>query len=155
MTDRPRVSFKRILTMSLFALLLTVATDREAHAVLGGFETADGYSTPFPKDVWSYDAGQTGANFAPAQYNTGRWQELFGSGNAGGDAQYISQHGVGSGGANAAPFALAVRSIAPSTDGSFDMAVRYALGVDDLGVSPTSPLQSATIAFDICRGLTV
>src|SRR5687767_13762808 len=70
-----------------------------ARAVLGGFETSDGYSQPFPRDVWMYDAGQTGGPFTPIQYNTGRWQELFGSGIAGGDAQYVSQHGFGTGGA--------------------------------------------------------
>ena len=57
-----------------------------AQAKLGGFETADGYSTPFTHDVWMYDAGQTGAPFTPSFYNTGRWAELFGSSNAGGDS---------------------------------------------------------------------
>ena len=137
---------------TFFAFSLSFANT--AFALLGSFETADGYAFPFFRDAWSYDAGQTGVSFLPAQYNTGRWQELFGSGGANSDSQYVSQHGAGSGGPFAAPFALAVRSISPSTDGSYDMTVKYDLGVDDLGVSPTTTPQSATIAFDICPGKT-
>jgi hypothetical protein len=125
-----------------------------AHALLGGFETADGYAFPFATDNWAYDAGQTGGSFLPSQYNTGRWQELFGSSLVG-DSQYVSQHGIGSGGALGAPFALAVRSISPSSDGSYDMTVQYSMGADDLGVAPTTPLNSAVIDFDICPGLTI
>jgi len=134
--------------------LLLTAGSRSALGVLGSFEVADGYTGTFPQDVWSYDAGQTGAPFVPSQYNTGRWKEIFGSSNAGTDAQYVSRHGFVSG-ANSPPFALAVRSIAPSPDNSFDMTVRYAVGADDLGISPTTPLQSASITFDICPGRTV
>ena len=96
--------------------------------------------------------GRLAAAFLPAQYNTGRWTELFGSSFLG-DSQYVSQHGVGGGGALGAPFALAVRSISPSVDGSFDMTVQYEVGADDLGFAPTIPLGSATIDFDICPGL--
>jgi len=124
-----------------------------AYAVLGGFETADGYGFPFARDNWAYDAGQTGAFYLPAQYNTGRWIELYGSSIVG-DSQYTSQHGVGGGGALGAPFALAVRAASPSPDGSYDMTVQYQLGADDLGVAPTTLLGSATIDFDICPGLT-
>jgi len=156
-TSHSGVARRRLKSISLMvvAALFSLVVGRSAMAELGGFETANGYAGPFPQDVWSYDAGQTGASFIPSQYNTGRWVELTGSSNAGADAQYISQHGYGSGGANVAPFALAVRAIAPSTDGSFDMTVRYGVGVDDLGISPSTPLQSATIGFDICPGGTV
>ncbi len=126
-----------------------------AQAKLGGFEAVDGYSPPFSHDVWMYDAGQTGAPFTPPFYNTGRWAELFGSGNAGGDSQYISEHGYGGGGANVAPFALAVRCLSPSTDGSYNQQVRYSVGADDTGVSPSTPIISAQIDFDICPGATV
>lgn len=134
--------------------LLWLTIGGPVRAELGSFETADGYTGPFTRDVWSYDAGQTGALFVPSQYNTGRWVELAGSGNASGDAQYISQHGFISS-ANAPPYALAVRAISPSTDGTYDMSVRYELGVDDLGIAPSTALQSASIGFDICPGRTV
>lgn len=124
-----------------------------AHALLGGFEVVDGYTQTFPNDVWSYDAGASGATFLPAQYNTGRFTELYGSSNAGTDSQYISRHGY-IGGANTAPFALAVRNRSLSPDGSYDMTVQYDVGADDLGVAPTTPLNSATVTFDICPGLT-
>ncbi len=144
----------RLGQLAVVVALVVIVCHGEAKAVLNGFENVDGYSPPFPLDVWAYDAGQTGASFLPAQYNTGRWQELFGSSIAGSGSQYISQHGYGTGGANVPPSALAVRATQPSTDGSFDMTLLYSLGVDDLGVSPGTPLQSATIFFDICPGLT-
>jgi PEP-CTERM motif len=124
-----------------------------AHALLGGFEVADGYTQTFPNDVWSYDAGASGATFLPAQYNTGRFTELFGSSNAGGDSQYISRHGF-VGGANTAPFALAIRNRTQSPDGSYDMTVQYDVGSDDLGIAPNTALQSASVTFDICPGRT-
>lgn len=125
-----------------------------AHALLGSFEVADGYTGPFPRDVWSYDAGQTGALFSPAQYNTGRWKELVGDGVANSGPQYISQHGfVGS--ASSPPFALAVRSITLNPGINYDMTLSYDVGADDTGVAPNTPLQSASITFDICPGLTV
>ena len=137
------------------SLAAVLSLSPSARGALGGFETSDGYIQPFTRDVWSYDAGQTGAVFTPPFYNTGRWQELFGSGNTLGDAQYLSQYGFGSGGAGVAPFALAVRAIAPSTDGSYNMQVRYATGADDLGISPATALLSSAVDFDICPGMTV
>jgi len=142
-------------TIKIGVATCVMALASTTQAKLGGFETIDGYSTPFTHDVWMYDAGQTGAPFTPIQYNTGRWAELFGSGNPGGDSQYISQHGFGSGGANVAPFALAVRCLSPSTDGSYNQQVRYSVGADDTGVAPTTPLVSALVQFDICPGSTV
>jgi hypothetical protein len=134
--------------------ILLAAWGMEARAILSGFETIDGYNFPFSRDVWSYDAGQTGSLFTPPQYNTGRWQEILGSSKTG-DSQYISQHGIGSGGAVSAPFALAVRSESPSSNGTYDMTVRYVLGADDLGVTPTMSLLSARVSFDICFGRTL
>jgi len=139
-------------TLALGLTLLSFMP-QPAYAVLGSFEAVDGYGFPFARDNWTYDAGQTGGSFLPAQYNTGRWKELFGSSFLG-DSQYVSQHGVGGGGALSAPFALAVRAASPSLDGSYDMTVQYSLGADDLGVAPTTTLNSATIDFDICPGLT-
>src|SRR5439155_950854 len=54
-----------------------------------------------------------------------------------------------------APFALAVRCLSPSTDGSYNQQVRYSVGADDTGVAPTTPLVSALVQFDICPGSTV
>lgn len=142
---------KHALTKAVIASLIGLAAQQQAQAILGGFENADGYAPPFPMDVWSYDAGQTGGPIAP---NTGRWQELYGSGNAGGDSQYVSQHGYGVGGANLPPSALAVRTLTPSPDGSYDQTLRYTTGADDLGVSPATTLISATVSFDLCPGIT-
>ena len=140
--------------ITLFSGVVSLAgTPSTALAVLGGFETADGYTGPFSADVWSYDAGQTGGPFLISQYNTGRFQELFGSGSTS-DAQYVSQHGIGSGGANMPPYALAVRADTASPDGSYDMTVKYDTGADDLGFAPTTLLSSATIDFDLCPGIT-
>jgi hypothetical protein len=141
-----------ILFLVSSALLLTRA--ETAHAVLGGFEVVDGYTQTFGNDVWSYDAGASGATFIPIQYNTGRFHELVGSSLVNLDAQYVSRHGYGGGGANSAPFAMAVRSIAPAGAPNFDMTVEYDVGSDDLGVAPTTPLSSATVDFDICPGVT-
>src|SRR5438094_7528828 len=125
-----------IIKIGLATCVMALASTIQAK--LGGFETIDGYSTPFTHDVWMYDAGQTGAPFTPPFYNTGRWAELFGSGNAAGDSQYMSQHGFGSSGANVAPFALAVRCLSPSTDGSYNQQLRYSIGADDTGVAPST-----------------
>jgi len=140
----------------LFILSFTVlfTQTQTAHALLGGFEVADGYTQTFGNDVWSYDAGASGATFIPIQYNTGRFQELVGSSAANTDAQYVSRHGYGGGGANSAPFAMAVRSIAPAGAPNYDMTVEYDVGIDDLGVAPTTPLTSAIVDFDICPGVT-
>ena len=54
-----------------------------------------------------------------------------------------------------APFALAVRCLSPSTDGSYNQQVRYSVGADDTGVAPSTPLFSALVDFDICPGVTV
>ena len=135
-------------------LLALLAFSTPARAILNGFEFADGYAGPFVADVWSYDAGQTGASFLPSQYNTGRWVELLGSSSTG-DAQYGSQHGTSSAGANSPPFALAIRAVSETSPSSFDMSLQYAVGSDDIGIAPTTPLLSATIDFDICPGLTV
>ncbi len=136
------------------AVTLVLAGQQPAHALLGGFEVADGYTQTFGNDVWSYDAGATGATFTPIQYNTGRFHELVGSSAVNTDAQYVSRHGYGGGGANSAPFAMAVRSIAPAGAPNYDMTVEYDVGIDDLGVAPTTPLASAVVAFDICPGVT-
>jgi hypothetical protein len=131
-----------------------MAGAQPAHALLGGFEVADGYTGPFTRDFWSYDAGQTGALFAPAQYNTGRWKELVGNSAANSGAQYVSQHGfIGS--ASLPPFAMAVRSITQAPGIDYDMTVQYDVGADDTGVAPGTLLQSASITFDICPGRTV
>jgi hypothetical protein len=102
-------------------------------------------------DNWSYDAGVTGGAIAP---NTGRWTELLGSGSSS-DIQYFSQHGYGGGGANVAPFAMVARARSLSTDGTYNQTVRYATGIEDLGVAPSTPLLSATINFDLMPGITV
>lgn len=139
---------------ALAAVAGTLAATQPANALLGSFETADGYTGPFTRDVWSYDAGQTGALFTPAQYNTGRWKELVGDGVANAGPQYASQHGfIGS--ASSPPFALAVRSITLNPGIDYDMTLSYDVGVDDTGVAPTTPLNSASITFDICPGRTV
>ena len=147
-----RFNGKSTLLMVLGAIAWIASFQQSAHAVLGSFEVADGYGPSFARDVWTYDAGQTGAPYLPANYNTGRWKELYGS-SFFGDSQYVSQHGVG-GSAITAPYALAVRSASPSLDSTYNMSVEYALGTDDLGVAPTTLLQSATIDFDICPGQT-
>lgn len=141
-------------TLRLLICLSALLCVSAAKAALAGFETSDGYSFPYLRDVWSYDAGQTGASFTPTQYNTGRWQQILGSSVAETDLQYISQHGLQNG-ATASPFALGIRSESPSSNGTYDMTVRYKLGVDDLGVSPSSSLISARIDFDLCFGRTV
>src|SRR5256885_1326835 len=136
---------KTTLTLSVLAAIPALLLSRPAQAKLGGLENPDGYIGPFPRDVWSYDAGQTGAIYTPPFYNTGRWVELSGSSQAGTDSQYLSQHGYGSGGAAVAPFALAVRAQSLSTDGTYNQHVRYAVGADDTGFSPLTPLISAKV----------
>lgn len=136
------------------AMTAAITGGQPAYALLGSFETADGYTGPFTRDVWAYDAGQTGALFTPAQYNTGRWKELVGSGVATAGAQYGSQHGyIGS--AASPPFALALRNLTSTPGIDFDMTLQYDVGADDLGIAPTTPLQSASITFDICPGITL
>jgi len=146
--------FKSYRIFTTVAVMLILLSQQPAHALLGGFEVADGYTQTFGNDVWSYDAGASGSTFIPIQYNTGRFHEIVGSSAVNTDAQYVSRHGYGGGGANAAPFALAVRSIAPAGAPNYDMTVEYDVGTDDLGVAPTTPLTSAVVAFDICPGVT-
>jgi PEP-CTERM motif len=146
--------FKSTRTAAVATAILVMLGQQPAHALLGGFEVADGYTQTFGNDVWSYDAGASGATFIPSQYNTGRFQELVGSSAVNTDAQYVSRHGYGGGGANVAPFALAVRSISPAGAPNYDMTIGYDVGIDDLGVAPTTPLASAVVAFDICPGVT-
>lgn len=139
---------------TVVVLAATALAAQPTHALLGSFEVADGYTGPFTRDFWSYDAGQTGALFTPSQYNTGRWKELVGDGAANSGAQYVSQHGfIGS--AASPPFAMAVRSITLNPGINYDMTVSYDVGADDTGIAPTTPLQSASITFDICPGITV
>src|SRR5687767_924354 len=97
----PSLSVRRLMLLVAGTCFGLLNMPRTAEAVLGGFDTADGYSQLFVKDVWSYDAGVTGGPIAP---NTGRWTELLGSGVVG-DVQYFSQHGYGGGGAATPPFA--------------------------------------------------